>query len=68
MFKSIAVTTLMILYMYTLTFDIFLNQIFRAPTPLAFGLPLIFLFGRFRNQALLYGWQLLWLFLKTYPQ
>ncbi len=66
MFKKIAVTTLMIFYMYTLTFDIFLNQIFRAPTPLAFGIPLIFLFGKIRHQAFLYGWQLLWLFLACF--
>ncbi|HEY0897510.1 MAG TPA: O-antigen ligase family protein [Sphingobacteriaceae bacterium] len=66
MFKKIAVTTLMIFYMYTLTFDIFLNQIFRAPTPLVFGFPLIFLFGKLRNQKLLYGWQLLWLFLACF--
>ncbi|HEY1005967.1 MAG TPA: O-antigen ligase family protein, partial [Sphingobacteriaceae bacterium] len=56
----------MIFYMYTLTFDIFLNQIFRAPTPLAFGIPLIFLFGKIRHQAFLYGWQLLWLFLACF--
>jgi hypothetical protein len=56
----------MIFYMYTLTFDIFLNQIFRAPTPLVFGWPLILLFGGIRHQKLLYGWQFLWLFLACF--
>lgn len=44
----------MVLYLYTLSFDIFLNQKIRIPTPLFSAIPLIVLFGSFKGNKLLY--------------
>lgn len=55
MFKNLAIGVLMVVYLYTLTFDIFLNQKIRIPTPLFSAVPLIVLFGSFKQNKLLYG-------------
>jgi len=44
MIKKILIFTLLILYLYTLTFGIFLNSYLRVPSPILFGIPLIALF------------------------
>ncbi len=41
--RRIATPGLMFLYLYTLTFDIFMTNVIRLPSPLVFVLPLIFL-------------------------
>lgn len=55
----------MLLYVYTLTFDIFLNQYIRIPTPF-FCLPLIFLWGDIKRTQFLYGRELIFIFLACF--
>lgn len=43
MFKKSIVLLLLFLYLYTLTFNIFLTSVIRIPAPILFGLPLLFL-------------------------
>jgi len=42
-FKKIAIPVLMLMYLYTLTFDIFMTNVIRLPSPVIFVLPLVFL-------------------------
>jgi hypothetical protein len=44
MIRKLVTLSLVILYLYHLTFSIFLNSYFRYPTPILFGLPLVILF------------------------
>ena len=59
MVKKVVIGILMISYLYVLIFGIFLNNFFRVPTPFVFGLPLIVLFGSFKNTAFVYKKELL---------
>ena len=44
MIKKLIILSLVILYLYHLSFSIFLNSYFRYPTPILFGIPLVILF------------------------
>ena len=55
MLKKLAILLLVALYLYTLAFDIFLNKYFRLPTPILFGVPLVFLFGSLKKTSFVYG-------------
>ena len=44
MLKKAIIFLFVVLYLYTLTFDIFLSKTIRLPSPLMFGIPLIALF------------------------
>ena len=59
MFKKVSIGFLMISYLYVLTFGIFLNNFFRIPTPFIFCLPLLILFGSFKNIAFVYKKEIL---------
>ncbi len=62
MFKQFIIWILMLLYLYTLTFDLFLNQNIRIPSPLLFCYPLILFFGNIKANRFLYGKEFLWFF------
>jgi len=51
---KLIVALLMILYLYVLSFGIFLTDIFRVPAPLIFCFPLIFLFKNKEESPFLY--------------
>lgn len=53
---------LLIGYLFTLEFNIFLNAYFRFPTPLLFGIPLIFIFWQ-KGQRFLYFKEVMVLFI-----
>jgi hypothetical protein len=62
MLRKIVIISLMALYLYTLTFDIFLNAYFRIPAPFL-GFVLIFLFPEKSIKELIFGWEFLFLIL-----
>ena len=51
---KLIIALLMILYLYALTFGIFLTDLFRIPAPLIFCFPLIFLFRNKQETPFLY--------------
>ena len=59
MVKRIMMLVLLTLYLYHLNFGIFLNDFFRIPTPLLFGIPLI-IFFREHGTKFVYMRQLAW--------
>lgn len=58
--RKFMITFLMTSYLYTLSFGIFMTQIFRIPAPLALGIPLVLLFNEsklpflYRKEAVLF--------------
>src|SRR6476661_1573213 len=54
MLKKIAEHGLLLAYLFTLTFGIFLNQYVRFPSPFIFGLPLVFLFKADKGLSFIY--------------
>jgi hypothetical protein len=54
MYKKVVMLTLMILYIYTLTLDIFLNKYFRIPSPLILAIPLAVFYGNIQKLPFLY--------------
>ncbi|MDB5014303.1 MAG: hypothetical protein JWQ25_2505, partial [Daejeonella sp.] len=52
MLKKLIILVLTLVYLYTITFNIFLNAYFRFPTPLLFGIPLIVLFWQSKQPFL----------------
>ena len=65
MLKQIFLVFFLILYLYTLSFDIFLNASIRIPTPLLFGIPLIILF-REKIPSFLYTKEILLFFIANF--
>lgn len=55
----------MILYMYALSFGVFMTELFRIPAPLIFCFPLIFLFKE-RNTTFYYGKELIVLLIAVF--
>jgi len=58
MYKKIFILVMMFMYLYTLTFNIFIPPGLKVPTPIAFALPLAFLFRNPKNSTFLYGKEL----------
>lgn len=53
----------MVMYLYTLTFNIFLTEVFRVPAPLIFCIPLVFVFGDPINKPFKYKSEIIVFFL-----
>jgi len=54
MYKKIFIFALVFMYLYTLTFNIFMTSIIRIPAPLSFALPLIFFFKETKDNTFHY--------------
>ena len=61
MLKRVVIVALMSVYLYTLVFDIYLNNFFRLPA-IVVGIILTFVFMK-KKMTLLFGWELLFLLL-----
>jgi|GEM_PF-512256 len=62
MLKKFLVVFLMFMYLYTLTFNMFMTSVFRLPTPLLFCIPLLFVAGR-KSTAFAYKRELIAFFI-----
>jgi len=58
---KLIVAVLVVMYLYTLSFGIFMTDFFRIPTPLIFCFPLVFLFGEREKLEFLYKRELIFL-------
>jgi hypothetical protein len=65
MIRKIVLLGLLTLYLYHLHFSIFLNEYYRIPTPLLYGIPLIVLF-REEIVRFSYGKELFWLLVANF--
>lgn len=64
MVRKAVILILMLLYIYTLTFDIFLNTYFtKIPAPIIFGFPLVALFFDKSIRSYWHGWETLYFLL-----
>jgi hypothetical protein len=65
MVKKVIILVIVVLYLYHLTFNIFLNNYFRLPTPLILGIPLI-VFFREKVTRFFYVKEVLWLLIANF--
>lgn len=63
MLKKFLVLFLMVMYLYTLTFNMFMTSVFRLPTPLMFCIPLLFVTGKFKDSAFVYKREIIGFFI-----
>jgi hypothetical protein len=64
MVRKAVIIILMLLYIYTLTFDIFLNTYFtKIPAPIIFAFPLVALFFDKSIRSYWHGWETLYFLL-----
>lgn len=63
MFKQLFIFLLVLMYLYTLTFNIFMTSVFRIPAPLIFCIPLIFLFRNRLMEPFRYKFEVIVFFL-----